>query len=973
MTTVCRKRALLHVLLLLFVTIIEAQPMPQGIVFERLKANDQLPANEISHIFQDYTGFIWIGTQNGLYRFDGYRMKQYRNTPAQPHVLASNVVSFISEDHQNQLWIGTRKGVTRMDATREGSYEYHFRDFGNSDVVNRILVTHSGQVWVGTEGGLYRYEAECDTFQLLCDQRKNSKVPHCSVTSLIEDKQGYVWIGTWDKGLFRYNPKKDTYYEMPLFNDLNSAQAVFEDHNGHLWVGTWGRGIYCLLNPHDTNRPLRFFHYTHVETQGALLSDIVWDLNEDYYTGLLWIGTSKGLSFMPLSEKKGQPDDSMESIFPLPVSLMPEPDFFAHGVNSFFCDQRGRMWMNAYERGIVSTSTRPSNFAPHALSHEMQASEHISAMAYDRNGGLIVGTSHTGLLMDRENSIVPLPSKANAILPLPSGELLVGTQRNGLITIANRNIIRQQDRNNTPWLADNCIFALAQDAEGNLLAGTWRGLSVQYTNGHGLHLEGKNLQGLEMAQVADIGLSPDGTIWLATQESGIIRLQGSVRKPRSIRKNSYTTLLDTDFQVLNIYRILVDHLSRVWACSQESGLMLYDRERDGFVNVGDNYGIPDDDMYSLEETADGHLWMSSRHHLIRLLVTADGKVAELRFFDRKNVIGSDYFGAGFSAVSPTGELCFSGSYAYTTFNGNDIPDVRDDTPALITDVKLFNTSLGHFGHEITLRPHQHDLSIEFSSMDFDNCESVRYAYMLDGLDREWHYTDVAQSQVSYSQLPAGTYTFRLRCTNEGGSWSQEEQRLVIHVLAPIYQRWYAYLLYLLIIGALLYMLFRYMQERERHRLELQLAHMERQRALNQLEEYKQKTYEKVREDLFADICGISLSHTDEDFVRQCLACMQRHISDTEFDLPRFADAMCMSKSTLYKKLRSTTGLSTSAFIRTVRMKSASELLRQHPDVRIADVAYAVGYSDPKYFSSCFKKDFGMLPSEYATQKHNVKK
>jgi len=931
---------------------LEAQPMPQGIVFERLKANDQLPANEINHIFQDHTGYLWIGTQNGLYRFDGYRMKQYRNTPAQPHVLASNVVSFISEDHQHRLWIATRKGVTRMDATREESHEYHFRDFGNSDVVNRILVTRSGQVWVGTEGGLYRYEAEADTFQLLCDQRKTAKVPHCSVTSLIEDRQGNVWIGTWDKGLFRYNPKKDTYYEMPRFNDLNSAQAVFEDHNGRLWVGTWGRGIYCILNPHDTNRPLRLRHYTQAETQGKLLSDIVWDLNEDLYTGLLWIGTGKGLSFMPLTE-------GTDGIFALPEAMLPEPDLFVHGVSSFFCDRRGRMWMNAYERGIVSTSTRPSTFVTHALSHEMQASGHISAVAYDHNGRLILGTSHASLLMD--DGATTRDAMIDAVLS-PNGAF-IGEGRAALVEEFGKDY----------GTYFSILSALTQDTEGNLLAGTWRGLSVQYTDGHGLHLEGKNLQGLEMAQVADISLSPDGTIWLATQESGIIHLQGSVRKPRSIRMTCYTTLLDTQFQVLNIYRILVDHLGRVWACSQESGLMLYDRERDGFVNVGDNYGIPDDDMYSLEETADGHLWISSRHHLIRLLVAADGEVAELRFFDRKNVIGSDYFGAGFSAVSSTGELCFSGSYAYTTFNGNDVPDVRDDTPALITDVKLFNTSLGHFGHEITLRPDQRDLSIEFSSMDFDNSESVRYAYMLDGLDREWHYTDVAQSQVSYSQLPTGTYTFRLRCTDEGGSWSQEEQTLVIHVLAPIYRRWYAYLLYLLLGGGLLYMLFRYLRERERHRLELQMAHMERQRALNQLEEYKQKTYEKVREDLFADICGIVHTPTDEDFVRQSLACMQRHISDTEFDLPRFADAMCMSKSNLYKKLRATTGLSTSAFIRTVRMKSACELLRQNPNVRIADVAYAVGYSDPKYFSSCFKKDFGVLPSEYIAQNSPSKK
>lgn len=960
MTRFAHLRALLHGLLLFVATVTKAQSMPQGIVFELLAANSQLPANEINHFFQDHTGFIWIGTERGLYRFDGYRMKRYRNTPAQPHVLTSNVVTNLCEDKQNRLWIGTRKGITCINETRDESREYHFRDFGNSDLINRILVTRSGTIWVGTEGGLYRYAPDADQFGLLCDQRKNSKVPHCSVTSLVEDKQGYVWIGTWDKGLFRYDPKKDTFYAMPQFNELNSAQTVFEDHEGRLWVGTWGRGIYCIQNPYDTDQPLQFQHYDNASTGGALLSDIVWDLNEDHYTRLLWIGTAKGLCFMPLSQGMG-------NIFPLPEALLPEPDLFVHGVGSFYCDQRGRMWMNAYERGIVSTSTRPATFDTHALPRDMQVSDHISVVNYDRSGNLIVGMSHSGLLTDGGATAVPMPSKVNAILSLPSGELLVGTQRNGLVTVDHQRIVRQQDRTDTPWLPDNCIFSLAQDAEGNLLVGTWRGLSVQYADGRGLHLEGKNLKALEMAQVADIALSPKGVIWLATQESGIIRLTGNLHRPETMKMTSYTTLLDTDFQVLNIYRVLIDRFGRVWACSQESGLMLYDPQRDGFVNVGDNYGIPDDDMYSIEETADGHLWISSRHHLIRLLVDADGSTSELHFFDRKDVIGTDYFGTGFSATSPTGELCFSGSYAYTTFDGSHIPEVRDDTPALITDVKLFNASIGHFGHEITLHPSQYDLCIEFSSMDFENSESVRYAYMLDGLDRQWHYADVGVSQVHYSQLPSGTYTFRLRCTNEGGSWSKEEQTLVIHVLAPVYRRWYAYLLYVLVGCGLLYLLLRYLRERERHRLELQMAHMERQRALNQLEEYKQKTYEKVREDLFADICGISLSDTDENFVRQSLTCMQRHISDTEFDLPHFADAMCMSKSSLYKRLRATTGLSTSAFIRTVRMKSARELLRQNPKVRIADVAYAVGYNDPKYFSTCFKKDFGLLPTEYAEQ------
>ena len=179
--------------------------MQQRFVFERLKANELLPANEINHIFQDRKGFIWVGAQNGLYRYDGYRVKQYRNTPEQPHVLASNIVRTIAQDAEGQLWVGTRKGLTMMTAHSEENEEHHFLDFPNSDIVNCILFTRSGDVWIGTEGGLYgKHRGKDADFTLYCDQKKNSKVPHCSVNSLMEDSEGYIWIGTWDKGLYRY-------------------------------------------------------------------------------------------------------------------------------------------------------------------------------------------------------------------------------------------------------------------------------------------------------------------------------------------------------------------------------------------------------------------------------------------------------------------------------------------------------------------------------------------------------------------------------------------------------------------------------------------------------------------------------------------------------------------------------------------------------------------------------------------------
>ena len=951
--------------LFLFATAMQAQHLPQRIMLERARANDLLPAEEINCLYQGDKGFIWVGTKNGLYRYDGYRVKQYRNTPSQPHLLVSNDVRILNQDSEGCLWVGTRKGISILNLQNGQSKEIHFSDFSNSDVINRILFTRTGDTWIGTEGGLYgQCKGRDDSLTLYCDKRQNAKVPHSSVTALLEDSKGYVWIGTWDKGLFRYNPRDGSFYEMPHFNKRNSAHTLFEDAKNRLWVGTWGEGLYCIANPHDTHSALQFMHYGMHSSNFPMPSNIIWNISKDPNNNLLWIGTDKGLCFAPLDDEAPQT---------LPEIVEPQPDYLSRGVNSIFSDRQGRMWMYAYDRGIASASTRPSYFNIRQLTAEQKASDHITCVSYDMQDRLLIGTSHSGLLTpDAGNTNIPIPSRINTILPLSSDTILLGTLRDGIIVLNEGKIVSQHNQSNTPWLADNCIYCINRDPQGRLLVGTWKGLSMLWPDGRGIHLEGKNIRPLETAQVSSIVCDGNQSMWLGTNEQGIIHLTGDMNRPASLRMKQYTKLLGTDFQTLNIYRLIADQRGRLWACSQEAGLMLYDPDRDGFLDVATDYGIPNDDMYSIEETGDGRLWISSRHNLISLTIDEEGKASGLRFFDRKDVIDGDHFGAGFSAVSSKGQICFAGQYAYSVFNDTDIPEPATNQRAIITNIKQHNTDKTPLPNDkITLQPLEHDLTIEFSSLDFDNIDGVRYAYMLDGLDREWHYTDVGVSQVSYSQLPPGTYTFRVRCTNEGGSWSREEQTLVVRVLAPIWQRWYAWLFYILAGLAIIAFIIRYLSERELHRQELQLARMERQNALNLLEEYKQKTYEKVREDLFADICNISSSPSDEDFVRRCLVCVQRHIADSEFGLPQFADSMCMSKSTLYKKLHAATGLTTSNFIRTVRMKSACELLRQNPQARIADVAYAVGYADPKYFSTCFKKDFGLLPTDFVAQQKKV--
>lgn len=266
-------------------------------VWRKLMATEKLPTDEIRCSHQDKMGFVWFGTNNGLFRYDGFHVKAYRNTEQNPFLLSSKTVTCLADDGNTTLWIGTKKGLNRMDMRTGYTRAYHFDDFDNSDAVNKLLFTN-GTLWVGTEGGLYRYDSKDDSFELLCDQRGNSKVPHASVTSIYQKRPGFLWVGTWDRGLYRYDINKSKWYELPPFNPRHSAQAIYEDEKGILWVGTWDSGLYKIMNPYATNVPLKFVNFNISNTQGGLNSNIVWNIAYDSQTNKLWLGTPKGLSML---------------------------------------------------------------------------------------------------------------------------------------------------------------------------------------------------------------------------------------------------------------------------------------------------------------------------------------------------------------------------------------------------------------------------------------------------------------------------------------------------------------------------------------------------------------------------------------------------------------------------------------------------------------------------------------------------
>ena len=835
--------------------------------FRKFNAIDKLPIDEVRCMHQDRLGFVWIGTKNGLYRYDGFHVKGFRNTERTPFLFSSENITFITDDKDCNLWIGTKNGLSCMDMRTGMTKTYHFTDFDNCDAINRILVMSDGSMYVGTEGGLYSYSRKDDSFELLCDQRGNSKVPHSSVSCLYEGRNGMLWVGTWDRGLYRYDKRNRQWYELPPFNTQHSAQCVYEDQDGILWVGTWGSGLYKIYNPLDTGTPLRFTNFTISNTGGQLTSNIIWDIKHENITGLTWIGMPNGLSMLDNS-------DGTDKIMLLPKAYEPGLDFFGQGASSLFCDNSGRLWVYGAHRGIVSAAMRPTPFIKWQLPAGILYKDYITSLGFYGDSHILVGLHGKGFVVadirEQNNySHIDLSMTVNAFATVGS-DVLVATEQNGIIVLRDGAVAEKYDRSNSPWLNDNCVYSLLADQSGNWLVGTYKGLSVRYANGKGLHIDGEQLGSLPVSKIYSI--ATDGkSYWIGTRNHGIFHLRGNIHNPKSLRITQYDRLAGTNLKLSTVRKLLVDRHGKVWACSKESGLLLYDPNSDGFVNACKRYGLPVGDVCTVEESKQGNIIVAMSNDLVCMTFGKDGELAQMRLFSRQDVLDDDNFSDGCSAVSTDGMVCFGGYNGVSLFNEKAFAGSQGTAKAYITDVKVFNRSLvvpgdstrssslnllPPYGNEVILAPDQRDVSFEFSTLNFETLNGVRFSYKLDGYDADWYFTDASESQAVYSNLPPGTYLFRLKATDINGLWSQSETMLRLVILSPWYMRWYAWVLYAVIALVALASVVRYFKNRDKVRREVQMAHLEKQN-IEELNHKKLQFFTNITHDLMTPLTIIS--------------------------------------------------------------------------------------------------------------------
>jgi len=825
--------------------------------FDQLSLEQGLSQSSVADILQDRRGYVWLATEDGLNRFDGLSFTVYRHDPSDAASLPSSFVWDVEEDASGNLWVATTGGLAMLDratdrvvpdralagrhirvlrfAARDKALWVGTRDSGlfrldvasgawtrfahdpadpgslPDDRIYALYVDGKDRLWVGTDGGLSLLDAAGRRFAHFgADADDPASLSDGKVRAVVEDETGALWVGTSTGGLNRLDAatgrfehfRHDARQRSSLADD--KVRALLQDSEGRLWVGT-SAGLDLFEPVHGS-----FVHYRHDARDAASLADDnVLALAQDR-GGVLWVGTRLGgvHKWNPLSWQFGH--------------VAPDPDDpFALGsghVTSFSEDRAGRLWVGTFDAGLYvmdRTTGQMTAYRSDPTKSRGLPSDRVMALRHDHRGDLWIGTQDAGLARYRAST---------------------GTFER-----------YQRDPQRVDSLGWNGVTAILEDRAGRLWLGTYGGGLERFDQrterfAHFRH-DARDERSLSGDRVSSLAESPDGHLWVGTMEKGLNRLDyRSGRFERFAHAPGDPRTLPSD----TVHTLFVDAAGGLWV-GTHGGLSHRGPEADGFETLTTKNGLASDVVYGIRSDGQGRLWLSTNNGLSRL----DPRTGEFTNYGVSHGLQASEFNFGAWYQSPSGELFFGGVSGFNAFMPDRIRQVAQAPPVVLTAVSVGHRPLGGPADEvrrITLGFRDKVLGIEFAALDFTAPHRNRFAYKLEGFDPEWVSLH-GRRTVTYTNLNAGRYTFRLRAANGDGRWNEEGLAIPVDVAAAPWATGWAFGAYSLLLAGCVIGMVRVQQrkfDREaKYARVLEFRVQERTRELSE----RQQDLERVNEEL----------------------------------------------------------------------------------------------------------------------------
>lgn len=784
---------------------------------------------------------MWFGTRNGLNKYDGNKMVVYKHHYEDSLSLNDNHITALIEDRYHNLWIGTSAGLSKLNLINNKITNYGERDLDLlSSAVRSLYIDSKGRLWVGTSRGLCLYIRETNSFQPI---DLKGKIRDTFITSICETSDHHFIIGTESKGLLVCDLNLnliDQYSRTAGGKYLsgNIVSAIYEDSRKQLWIGTNSNGISQL----DLKTGKVSVFYIMENSKLSTNSIRCFAESED----VLFVGTFEGLYTINLSDN---------TLAVHTNANLEEGNLSHFSIYSLCVDNSGSVWVGTYAGGVNYFSKYNNRFNIHEPTQTFNVFLGIfGSMVCKAPNDLYLATEGGGLLgynlsSGKYQSYLYDTSHLQYSRNIIKSVMLEG---NTVWCGTSHGTIYQFDTRTNKFSLyyafsqGMSIYSIMRASSDNSLWIT----SSKPTLGLVKITEDKEIQSSFISKDSEEAWSAGSARCLLELREGVYLIGTGNRglykyDEKKQERVIYNTLNETGSYKLNsnyVTSILRTLSGEIWIGTFGGGICLYDEEKGIKKYITRQQGLIDDDVCAIVEDQSGNLWISTSSSISRYNPTTE----EINNYTQASGIGVREFTPHGGLALPNGEICFSASNGFITFNPENLQANSFLPPLVLTDLRVNNKPITPSAEDgilefvlddtekIELKYNQNNISIGYCALNYIYANQNQYAFRLIGHDKEWNYVD-NRKEAYYTNLSPGKYVFEVKASNNDGIWTNKIRKLSIIIHPPLWKTWYAYLFYALSFFGICYLIMYYINKKNNLERELRFKQLEQQ----QVEEFHQ--------------------------------------------------------------------------------------------------------------------------------------
>ncbi|QVY66918.1 hybrid sensor histidine kinase/response regulator transcription factor [Polaribacter sp. Q13] len=905
------------IILILLLGVYQTTISQNSFYFDHISTDKGLSQGDVNSIYQDPKGFMWFATHDGLNKYNGYEFTIYKPDANLKNSIGSNLIYAVTGDEKGNLWIGTTGSGLNYYNKSTGGFTHFIHDENNKNSItnNHVISIYKDkkdQLWVGTADGLDLVDLKqpLDSLKFkhykLGDNKISNSLATNKIYSIFEDSQDQIWIGS-TKGLFkRTRAKNGEFYFRSVNNRINLVNSpvncIAEDSKGNLFIGT-GNGLHVFKANFNKNKVYKL--------QNGFFNGLKVDKNDN-----LWAGTNNGLLYF--ENKKNTKDISLTKRFV--YDPKDTKSISKNIVKTIYIDNTGILWIGTNGGGVNKMDPERKQFKhiKKTLDTKSLSYDKIRSIFEDSSNNLWIGTEGGGLnILFKENdngSYANFTNLQKIKKPFAIAEI---THRNSLfvgaedtpglyeIDLDNLKNIQESDIKPIPEISYS-VFSILEDSNKNIWIGTYSGgvhrwLLNKKTGAYTkdvLSYRSTNNTGLSSNIIRNIYEDSDHNIWFATS-NGLCKL-----KPTEIEKNNPKFEVykndPKDKNSISHNYILALYESKkgdLWVGTFGGGLnKMETNEKDNtvtFKTYTERDGLPNNVIKAILEDAENNLWISTNKGLSKF----NPENNTFKNYDVNDGLQDNEFQELASLKRRDGEMLFGGINGFNAFYPEDIKDNPYKAKSVITSFSISNKPIkrgeeinGHIilkepineTSEINLKYDENSFSFEFAAIHYSAPNKNKFAYKLEGFDKDWVYTNATKRFATYTNMAPGDYTLLLKASNNDGIWENSETKLHINITPPFWKTTLAYFLYFFLILAIFFGFWRNTVTKARKKHDLELANLEKQKE-EELQHIKLEFFTNISHELRTPI---TLIKGPLEYLQKKGAAVKPEVAQEQFGLMR---------------------------------------------------------------------------------------